>query len=45
MRRRVPEPDHTIVVVKSSQVLDVRNFSSLLMRQIAETHMEAIRGK
>lgn len=35
---RVPETDNTIVVIKVSQVLDVRNFSSLLMTQIAETY-------
>lgn len=34
----VPESDNTVVVIKFSQVLDVRNFSLLLMTQIAETY-------
>lgn len=35
---RVPEIDNTEVVIKFSQVLDVRNISSLLTTQIAEAY-------
>lgn len=38
MRWRVAENDDTEVVIKFSQVLDVRNFNSLLMTQIAEAY-------